>query len=90
MPKYKATKYVRLSYTDDRANESDSIVNQKKLIDDFIARNPDIELVNERVDDGYSGIIFDRPAFAEMMKDIENGTVNCVIVKTYQGLAEST
>lgn len=81
MPKYKATKYMRLSYTDDKTNESDSIINQKKLIDEFIDKNPDIEIVNERIDDGYSGILFDRPAFTEMMKDIENGTVNCVIVK---------
>ncbi len=81
MLKYKATKYVRLSYTDDKENESDSIINQKKLIDEFVKNNPDIEIVSERVDDGYSGIVFDRPAFKQMMQDIENGKVNCVIVK---------
>ncbi|MDD4495897.1 MAG: recombinase family protein [Eubacteriales bacterium] len=81
MPKYKAAKYVRLSYTDDKENESDSIINQKKLIDEFVKGNPDIEIVNERVDDGYSGIVFDRPAFKQMMQDIKNGVVNCVIVK---------
>ena len=32
-------------------------------------------------DDGYSGIIFDRPAFKEMMQDITDGKINCVIVK---------
>jgi site-specific DNA recombinase len=81
MPKYKATKYVRLSYADDKENESNSIINQKKLIDEFVKNNSDIEIVNERVDDGYSGIVFDRPAFKQMMQDIENGKVNCVIVK---------
>lgn len=81
MPKYQATEYLRLSYTACRENESDSIANQKKLIEDFLKSNPDIELVSERVDDGYSGILFDRPAFQEMMKDIMDGKINCVIVK---------
>jgi hypothetical protein len=55
---YNATKYLRLSYTSDRANESDSIANQRKYIDEFVKRNPDIKIVNEQVDDGYSGIVF--------------------------------
>ena len=63
MPKYKAAAYIRLSYTDDRQNESDSVGNQRRLIEDFVQRNPDIEIVMEKIDDGYSGIIFDRPAF---------------------------
>ena len=67
MPKYKAVDYIRLSYTDDRSNESDSVANQRRLIENFVERNPDIELVSEKIDDGYSGILFDRPAFKEMM-----------------------
>lgn len=43
--KYKAATYLRLSYADDRSTESDSIVNQKRLIEDFIARHSEIELV---------------------------------------------
>jgi len=69
MPKYQATSYIRLSYTDDRSSESDSVTNQRKLIENFIERNPDIEIISEKIDDGYSGIIFDRPAFKEMMQD---------------------
>lgn len=81
MPKYKASEYVRLSYSDDRSNESDSISNQKRLIADYLTGHPEIELVSSRIDDGYSGILFDRPAFQEMMKDIMAGRINCVIVK---------
>lgn len=81
MPKYYATNYVRLSYTDDKTCESDSITNQKKYIEEFVKRNPDIKVVNVKVDDGYSGIVFDRPAFKEMMEDIRSGKINCVIVK---------
>ena len=81
MPKFKATAYIRLSYTDDRSSESDSVSNQRRLIENFVERNPDIEVVSEKIDDGYSGIIFDRPAFKEMMQDITDGNINCVIVK---------
>lgn len=81
MPKYKAAAYIRLSYTDDRQNESDSVGNQRRLIEDFARRNPDIEIVMEKIDDGYSGIIFDRPAFKEMMQEVADGSINCVIVK---------
>ncbi len=81
MPKFRATKYICLSYTDDRSTESDSVGNQRKLIDDFVSRNRDIEIVSERIDDGYSGTIFDRPAFKEMMQDVMDGTINCIIVK---------
>lgn len=81
MPKYKADEYLRVSYAADRSEESNSIANQKKLIEDFVASHPDIEIVSERVDDGYSGVLFDRPAFQEMMADIMAGKINCVIVK---------
>ena len=70
MPKYKAAAYIRLSYTDDHSSESDSVSNQRKLIENFVEHNPDIEVVSEKIDDGYSGIIFDRPAFKEMMQDM--------------------
>lgn len=48
MPKYQATSYIRLSYTDDRSSESDSVTNQRKLIENFIERNPDIEIISEK------------------------------------------
>jgi len=79
--KYKAIKYIRLSSADDKQGESDSVGNQRRLIDDFLKNHPEIEVVGEKVDDGFSGILFDRPAFKEMMTDIEEGRVNCVITK---------
>lgn len=81
MQVYKTIKYIRLSYTDDKSVESDSVANQRRLIDDYIARHPEIEVVAEKIDDGYSGVLFDRPAFQEMMRMIEQGEANCVIVK---------
>ncbi len=81
MQKFNAIKYIRLSYTDDKTVESNSVSNQRKLIDDFIEQHPEIEVAAEKVDDGYSGVFFDRPAFMEMMELIKNGEANCVIVK---------
>ena len=90
--KYKAAKYIRLSYADDKRNRDDSksekqdkpsesIENQRKLIDHFIEGQPDIEAVSEKIDDGVTGIIFERKAFKEMMADVEAGLINCIIVK---------
>jgi DNA invertase Pin-like site-specific DNA recombinase len=84
---YRAIDYLRISHSDtprgkdERENESDSIGNQRKMIADFLKNHPEIEVVDEKVDDGFSGILFDRPAFKEMMTAIEAGDINCVIVK---------
>lgn len=72
MPKYQATEYLWLSYIVCWENESGSIINQKKLIVDFLKNNLDIELVSERVDEGYSGILFDHPANDEGHHKQEN------------------
>jgi len=81
--KWKAIKYIRLSSADDNkgGGESDSVVSQRRIIDDFLAWHPDIEVVAEKVDDGFSGVLFDRPAFKEMMQEIEQGNVNCIVCK---------
>ena len=83
---YKAAIYVRLSKEDgDVVNsskiESNSISNQKKLIGEFLKNKKNIKVVSERVDDGYSGSNFDRPAFKMMIDDIKKGVIDCVVVK---------
>ena len=79
--KYRACIYTRLSKDDGDKPESDSIGNQKALIRDFIKNHPEIEVVSEKADDGYSGVNFERPGFKEMMDEIRAGQVDCVIVK---------
>lgn len=83
--KYKACIYARLSKDDgdDAKKESNSISNQKALVRDFLSNYPEIEIVAEKVDDGYSGVSFDRPAFNEMMEMIRSRQVNCVVCKDY-------
>lgn len=78
---YNACIYARLSRDDGDKLESDSITNQKALIRDFLSKHPEIHMVSEKTDDGYSGVNFDRPAFQEMMDEIRSGKVNCVVVK---------
>ena len=83
---YHAAIYVRLSKEDgdvavSSKTESNSISNQKELIRNFLKDKKDIVVVSERVDDGYSGSSFERPAFKLMLEDIRKGVVDCVIVK---------
>lgn len=84
---YKAADYLRLSKEDGdfsfspSKKESNSISSQRRLIQDYVAKMPDVELVAEFVDDGYTGTNFDRPQFQAMMQAIERGEVNCIIVK---------
>ena len=78
---YNACIYARLSRDDGDKAESDSITNQKALIRDFISKHPEIHVVSEKTDDGFSGVNFDRPAFKGMMDDIRSGKINCVVVK---------
>ncbi len=79
--KYKAVIYMRISCADDTDKESQSLTNQRKQIEEFLKNNPDIELVSEKLDDGYTGLLFDRPSFKEMMEEIYDGKVNTVITR---------
>ena len=78
---YKAAINIRLSNADDKPGESDSVANQRKLIDDYLKNHPEMEAAAEFVDDGVSGVIFDRPSFNAMMAFIQDGGANCVIAK---------
>ena len=72
--------YERLSHDDELQGESNSISNQKKLLMEYAVSH---ELPSPRhfADDGISGTRFDRPAFLEMMGEIENGNIGAVLVK---------
>lgn len=84
---YTAAVYLRLSKEDgdicggSRKAESNSITNQKRLIHDFLKGRENIHVFKEYVDDGYTGSDFLRPSFQEMIKDMEAGKVNLIIVK---------
>lgn len=78
---WNACGYVRLSHEDGDKEESNSITGQKDLIRDYFRRHPELTEYGMKVDDGFSGSSFERPAFLEMMEDVKAGKVNCIIVK---------
>ncbi len=89
---YNAATYSRLS--DDDADkggkrESDSIVNQKEYIREYLKSIPEIRICSERADDGFSGVDFFRPDFQRMLEDIHSGAVNCVVVKDLSRLGRN-
>ena len=73
--------YVRLSREDGDKEESNSVTGQKDLIREFLSRHPDLRECAMKVDDGYTGSNFDRPAFQEMMNEVRTGKINCIVVK---------
>ncbi len=78
---YQVGIYIRLSRDDGDDKESESVENQRDIINKFIEEKQDLELIDEYVDDGYTGTNFNRPSFQKLLKDIENGKINCVITK---------
>ena len=77
---YNVALYMRLSRDDDNYGDSVSIETQRTILRQFAKENQ-FHVVDEYVDDGWSGTNFERPRFQDMMDDIEAGKVNCVITK---------
>lgn len=78
--KYYVGAYERLSREDDRKEESSSIESQKMIIESFAKFNK-LHIIKHYSDDGFTGSNFNRPGFEELKRDIEDGMINCVIVK---------
>ncbi len=78
---YAADAYYRLSKEDGDKVESDSIVNQKALVREFLKTHPDIQIYDEKVDDGYTGVNFQRPGVQRLLKEVREKRVACIVVK---------
>lgn len=72
--------YERLSRDDELEGESNSIVNQKKILEEYASKNNLTNIIHF-TDDGISGTQFDRPGFMEMMNGVNTGNIGCIIVK---------
>ena len=79
--RYRTALYLRLSREDGDKTESDSIANQRTLLEAYAADHPELCIVDEFADDGYSGSNFERPAFQRLFQELEQGTINCILVK---------
>ena len=72
--------YCRLSHDDELKGESNSISNQKRMLETY-AREHGLTNTKFYIDDGWSGANFNRPGFMEMLEGVENGTIKTVITK---------
>ena len=72
--------YMRLSKDDERAGESLSIENQRNILTSYI-KEQGWTIYDEYIDDGISGVSFDRPGVQRMLDDAKNGKINLIICK---------
>ena len=80
--------YPRLSHEDELSGESNSISNQKRILENYAKQNG-FRNLKWYTDDGYSGANFQRPGFQSMLADIEAGLVGTVIVKDMSRLGRN-
>ena len=86
---YKAAIYIRLSVEDGDKEESNSITNQRMLLNQFLKDNSDIEVYDYYTDDGFSGTTFNRPGFEKLLEDLYEKKFNTVIVKDLSRLGRN-
>lgn len=80
MPRMATAAYARLS-VEDEMDGDDSIKFQIEMLRSYIKEQPDLELTDTYVDNGYSGTNFDRPGFKRMMEDVKAGKIQCIVIK---------
>ncbi len=80
--------YCRLSRDDELQGESNSITNQKSIVEKYAKENG-FKNIKFFVDDGYSGVSFTRPAFMELMELAEAGRIETIIVKDHSRLGRN-
>ena len=84
----KTALYCRLSQDDGLDGDSNSIQNQKKILQQYAEEHHFQNLIFY-VDDGYTGANFNRPGFQQMIADMENGEIGCVITKDLSRLGRN-
>lgn len=86
---YQTAGYIRLSIEDSGKTDGYSLENQEKLVRDYIADQQDMRLYRLYIDNGATGTVFERPAFDEMMQDMKDGKINCIVVKDLSRLGRN-
>ena len=80
--------YCRLSQEDENKSDSDSIINQKSILTKY-AKDNGFENIEVFVDDGYSGVSFNRPDFQRLLELMEQGKVSALITKDLSRLGRN-
>lgn len=78
---YKVGLYVRLSVLDSGKKDSDTVETQEAILRQFIEGKPCFSLVSVYVDNGQTGVNFERDEFEHLLEDVRSGRVDCIIVK---------
>lgn len=87
---YKTAAYVRLSVEDVRdRKDSDSLANQRRIIEQYITERPLFKLTAVYSDNGETGVNFLRPAFQSLINECKAGKIDCVIVKDLSRLGRN-
>ena len=90
MQRFNAAAYLRLSKEEfSNEKESNSITNQKLIIDNYLEKNKEYKLVDYYIDDGYSGTNFNRPEFQRMLEDIKHKKIDVIIIKDLSRLGRN-
>ena len=86
----KVAAYFRLSKEEFiKEKESNSITNQKLIVDNYLKEHKEYKLVDYYIDDGYSGTNFNRPEFQRMSEDIKNKKIDVIIIKDLSRLGRN-
>ena len=77
--------YIRLSQEDDNIGESNSVINQRDLLNDFVAKHPDLSKTKLLyfIDDGHSGTNFNRPNVTALLEQVRKGKIQNIVVKDF-------
>jgi len=86
---YQAGLYARLSEETEANRERATVETQMDLLRKFVAEREDMVIAKEYADISYTGTNFERPGFEEMMQDMRNGLINCIIVKDLSRLGRN-
>lgn len=86
---YKTGLYARLSEETEANRERATVETQMDLLRKFVAERDDMVIAKEYVDISCTGTNFERPGFEEMMQDMRNGVINCIIVKDLSRLGRN-
>lgn len=85
---YYVAKYLRISKEDEgkELDNSESIENQERIIDQYLSNHSEMQVYDTYIDDGFSGLFYDRKEYQRMMADVDAGYVNVIICKSLSRL----
>ena len=86
---YKTGLYIRLSVEDNGKEDSDSLENQRSLLERFVAERPELQVVDIYIDNGHTGTDFNRPDFDRMISDVKKARIDCIVVKDFSRLGRN-